>query len=110
MEQGLIVLLESRVDGLLEKISALSEENRALKEELGTKVKALDEARSRIDELEGRKQAALEKIRAILEKIDGMEKENDSEPGINPSTDDPAAFHEGRGDQGHGDEGSGSLF
>ncbi len=65
MEQDLITILETKVDGLLARIAKLEEEKRILEKELG-------EMKDHINALEAQKEAALLKIRSILDKIDTL--------------------------------------
>ncbi len=72
MEQDLMVLLESKVGALMDRLDSVQRENLELKQEIERLSEELSQANERIDDLELQKQLAREKIKNILDRIDSI--------------------------------------
>lgn len=79
MEQDLMVLLESKVGALMDRLDSVQRENIGLKQEIERLSEELKQANERIDELELQKQLAREKIKEILDRIDSIDQDNNKQ-------------------------------
>ncbi|WP_161939896.1 cell division protein ZapB [Dissulfuribacter thermophilus] len=79
MEQDLMVLLESKVGALMDRLDSVQRENMELKQEIDRLSEELRQANERIDDLELQKQLAREKIKEILDRIDSID-QDDNKP------------------------------